>query len=911
MKGQSMEKQYYCNPLNLPYRYQMVDHSRTDMPNQPLHIYREAADPSLVLFKGKYYLFPSMTAGFYTSQDLVEWQFHSFLTEMPIFDYAPDVCVIGEYLYFCASHRGTPCSFFRSRDPLAEPFEEIKGSFDFWDPHQFLDDDGRLYFYWGCSNVTPIYGVEMDRETMRPKTDPIALLYAHPQTRGYERMGMDHVSPKSPKEIQEQEEAFVDRIMRAPQELRKKNGLGSKEAILAMARSVVGTDPYIEGPWMTKHEGRYYLQYAIPGTEYNIYGDGVYVSDSPLGPYTAAQNNPYSYKPGGFLNGAGHGSTLRDKNGVLWHTSTISVGVNDGMERRIGLWKAGFDHDGELFCDQRFGDWPIRMDAAPWDDPDWMLLSYGKPVRSSSGNAKNVTDENGKTWWRAEKGDNDAWVEVDLGKKTDVHAIQINFMDDSIIGEIPKDADVHVTHEKRYIEMRNQRTGWLLEGSENGKDFFVLADKRESGTDLPHDFLVFQKGKLLRFVKLTVTQMPYNQPPCVSGVRIFGKCAGDLPQKPSAVQTEYTSPLDLTVKWAPDNTASGHLILWGYAPDKLYHSYQVYHKNEQHIGALIKGQRLFVRVDAFNETGITQGEVVEAKSPARKIREAFAPADIERDKGLSTPEDIERHDDICYGWDTKWQMLDVYRPKNAKQKRLPVIVNVHGGAWVYGSKETYQFYCMNLAERGFAVVNYSYRLAPEFQFPSSLEDTNLVFSWVLAHAEEYKFDPQNIFAVGDSAGAHLLGLYCCACTDEVYAHTYGLKIPDKFVPTAIALNCGKYEVSTIGKENFLTKLVMAELLPESGTTEELEQINVVKHVTKSFPPVYLMTSIGDFLHDQAPILKNKLSELGVPYQYQCWGNTDNPLGHVFHCDIRTDDAQKCNDAETAFFSQHLHKTSQE
>ena len=63
----------------------------------------------------------------------------------------------------------------------------------------------------------------------------------------------------------------------------------------------------------------------------------------------------------------------------------------------------------------------------------------------------------------------------------------------------------------------------------------------------------------------------------------------------------------------------------------------------------------------------------------------------------------------------KWQKLDVYRQKDATGK-LPVIVSVHGGGWVYGDKERYQFYCMDLAERGFAVVNFSYRLAPEYKF---------------------------------------------------------------------------------------------------------------------------------------------------------------------------------------------------
>ena len=110
------------------------------------------------------------------------------------------------------------------------------------------------------------------------------------------------------------------------------------------------------------------------------------------------------------------------------------------------------------------------------------------------------------------------------------------------------------------------------------------------------------------------------------------------------------------------------------------------------------------------------------------FRENFKKSDDIRDAGLTTPEDIVRYDDIVYGQDAEWQILDVYRPKAEEGKKLPVIVSVHGGGWVYGDKECYQYYCMDLAQRGFAVVNYTYRLAPEFKFPSSLEDTNLVFT---------------------------------------------------------------------------------------------------------------------------------------------------------------------------------------
>ena len=95
------------------------------------------------------------------------------------------------------------------------------------------------------------------------------------------------------------------------------------------------------------------------------------------------------------------------------------------------------------------------------------------------------------------------------------------------------------------------------------------------------------------------------------------------------------------------------------------------------------------------------------------VRSSFGRSDAARDAGLATPEDVIRYDDLRYGDDAQWQVLDVYRPRTAENTPLPVIVSVHGGGWVYGDKAVYQFYCMSLAQRGFAVVNFSYRLTPQ------------------------------------------------------------------------------------------------------------------------------------------------------------------------------------------------------
>src|SRR5690606_23513448 len=85
--------------------------------------------------------------------------------------------------------------------------------------------------------------------------------------------------------------------------------------------------PWVEGSWMNKYNGKYYLQYAAPGTEFKSYTDGVYVSDNPLGPFTLQAHNPFAYKPEGFAAGAGHGSTFTDNYGNYWHIGTVTISM--------------------------------------------------------------------------------------------------------------------------------------------------------------------------------------------------------------------------------------------------------------------------------------------------------------------------------------------------------------------------------------------------------------------------------------------------------------------------------------------------------------------------------------------------------------------------------------------------------
>jgi hypothetical protein len=292
----------------------------------------------------------------------------------------------------------------------------------------------------------------------------------------------------------------------------------------------------------------------------------------------------------------------------------MRISMNHHFERRIGIWPAGFDSDGELYCDQRYGDWPIKTGKTPFAEPDWMLLSYKAKVTASSyaesNPPANISDENIRTWWKAGTNESGEWVLMDLGQNCTINAVQVNFADDNISAAMPEGAVMNWAVFPRYIDERKHITKWKLEASENGTDFFTVEDKSQAETNLPHDFIISNEGFHAEYLKLTVYQVPFGEPACVSGLRVFGKADGEKPQVPS-FKAQRLGDLDMEIS-IDDNNADGYNILWGHAPDKLYHSYMVFDQKVK-IGALVKGQDYFVRLDAFNKCGITKGSVTALK----------------------------------------------------------------------------------------------------------------------------------------------------------------------------------------------------------------------------------------------------------------------------------------------------------
>ncbi|WP_243076268.1 family 43 glycosylhydrolase [Microbacterium sp. SS28] len=569
-----------CNPVDLPYAY---SHVRSLTGKRSLS--REAADPSMVLFKGTYFLFTSMTPGFFYSHDLVTWSLRRS-ENFPAYDYAPDVREVDGALIISASRRGKPSPFYRTTDPLADDFVEISpGSFPFWDPNLYQDDDGRIYLYWGCDARVPVQGVELDRTSYEPVGAPVELIASDTAARGWERNGENH-DPK-------------------------KNSLLSK--------IIFGGKPFIEGAWLTKHGGTYYLQYAAPATELNTYADGYYTGPSPLGPFTYSADSPFSAKPGGFITGAGHGSTFQDSHGNWWHASTMRVSVNHTYERRVGLFPAGFDEDGTLFCNQNFADYPMVIPDGPfdaWNDTfaGWMLLSHRKLVTASSSQRGHepalAVNESVRDWWVAASNDAGEHLTVDLGDTLSVHAVQVNLADHQLdkIAAAPRTSLRQLEGHRRLIESTDHPTEYVLEASVDGDTWTVLWDGRGTGADAPHKMVTIQDGIAARYVRITGCAMPFDAPLAVSGLRVFGSGTG-VPPAAADTTARRLDPLTAALSWQPVAGANGYNVRYGRDAEKLYHSWLVYDQTELNLSSLNAGESYWVAVDAFNENGITPGAV--------------------------------------------------------------------------------------------------------------------------------------------------------------------------------------------------------------------------------------------------------------------------------------------------------------
>jgi xylan 1,4-beta-xylosidase len=552
----------YCNPINLDYGYGAI-------PNfTEWGKHRATADPVITMYKGDYYLFSTNQYGYWWSKDMYHWNFNPRLFLKPyhhVYDElcAPAVVVMSDTMLVFGSTYSSNFPIWMSTNPKANIWKEAVDSFAIggWDPDFFLDDDGRLYMYNGSSNLYPLYGVEINRKTLTPIGERKPLLHLNDSLYGWQRFG-----------------EYLDNTF---------------------------LDPFIEGAWMTKHNGKYYLQYGAPGTEFSGYADGVSVSNHPLGPFVNQPHNPFSWKPGGFARGAGHGSTFQDAWGNWWHVSTISISVKNSFERRLGIWPAGFDKDDVLYADMAFGDYPLFLPDGKEDHlksrfTGWMLLNYNKPVTVSSSlpayPANYAVDESIKTYWSASTGNKGEWIQSDLGAVSTVRAIQINYADQdaTLMGK-----QTNIFHQ------------YILYHSLDGIHWKMLVNKSNNKQDVPHDYIELQQPVQTRYIKLENIHVPTGKF-AISGLRVFGKGNGSKPDtvKQFIVLRTEKDKRSAWIKWSPVSNAYAYNIYIGVAPDKLYNCIMIYGANEYYFKSMDRNLPYYFSIESINENGVSERTTV-------------------------------------------------------------------------------------------------------------------------------------------------------------------------------------------------------------------------------------------------------------------------------------------------------------
>jgi len=572
----------FCNPLNLDYGWREKG-------------YRHSADPVIVLFKERYYLFATDDVpGYRVSNDLLGWtnilfplELRSLMSDNNRGTYcAPAVAVDEQFVYFIRMSRGKRekiVSVVRSADPLSGRWEKCGEVRPTHDPDLFFDDDGRAWLYHGLGQPTRVFEVNTRTWTEIP---------------GSERQLRPAITNLAD---------FFGGYERGRRELLDETDTGAWLNKFA-------TMPCQEATWMTKRNGRYYLQYSTPGTVTQWYCDTVREGASPTGPFHEVDYAPVSAKVGGFIGSAGHSCVFQDKHGNWWRVTTMWIGVHDLFERRLGLFPVGFDADGRMFTETALGDYPQVMPLGPRDAQasplvGWWVQSFGRSCTASSSLTNHppalAADENCRTWWSAQTGKAGEWFQMDLGKSIHVNAVQLNFAEQDCVVTPPIPGD--------------DRQRYKLLASNDGTTWRALpapGTKRESDSGMrasagPHDYLAFEPPQSVRFLKVENVSTPAGGKFALSDLRVFGPGGGQPPQPATDLKVTRHADDDrnATITWTPSPNADGYLIRFGIAPDKFYQSIQLRGGTNASLTthALNRGVKYAWRVDAFNASGLTPG----------------------------------------------------------------------------------------------------------------------------------------------------------------------------------------------------------------------------------------------------------------------------------------------------------------
>jgi len=293
-------------------------------------------------------------------------------------------------------------------------------------------------------------------------------------------------------------------------------------------------------------------------------------------------------------------------------------------------------------------------------------------------------------------------------------------------------------------------------------------------------------------------------------------------------------------------------------------------------------------------------------------------AAVARGLEAHTPGNVSSLLDERYGTNAD-EVLDVYRPAGS-QITLPMVVWVHGGGWIGGSKEELAGYFKLIASRGYAVIGLRYSLAPKKRYPTPARQIMQALQHLDANAERLQVDPARIVIGGDSAGAQLAAQVAALVTTPGYADAVGVQ------PTiradrlrGVVLACGPYDLALLAAGSTPTgsRLVQAVLWAYSGKRHFVEDgrfatFSLTHQLTPAFPPALVTVGNADPLRPHSELLVEKLRENGTQLETLFFpAEHEPPLGHEYQFTLDTDAGELFLDRLLAFLRRQLGEAAPE
>jgi acetyl esterase/lipase len=213
-------------------------------------------------------------------------------------------------------------------------------------------------------------------------------------------------------------------------------------------------------------------------------------------------------------------------------------------------------------------------------------------------------------------------------------------------------------------------------------------------------------------------------------------------------------------------------------------------------------------------------------------------------------EGVRRHSHISYADAGKRNLLDIYHPQEPREGGFPVLLQVHGGAWMIGEKEQQALPLMyHMAQRGWLCVAINYRLSPKAAFPAHIIDVKKAIAWIREHIHEYGGNPDFLAITGGSAGGHLSSL--AALTPNRQEWQPGFEQADTTVQAAVPFY-GVYDFldrfdirPEMSMEKMIADRVMQCSLQENKAL--WETASPLDHVSADAPPLFVIQGTHDSL----------------------------------------------------------------